>query len=394
MFLANPAFAEESDVLKVNGFGTLGLVHSDNDKADFITTIVQDRGAGYTRSWSAVVDSRLGIQLTYLPTEKFSAVLQVIAEQRDDGIIRPEVEWAYLQYDITPDLSVRLGRAVLPIYLHSQYRKVSYINHWVRPPPEFYVVPVSTNDGISILFNGHIGEVNYILQGLVGQIDQDQAGDLTTEARNSFSIANTFEYGPATLRFAYSQTDLTSKEVNELFDIYRLFGPQGAAIADKYDFDDKRFRIFTVGGSYATGSWFAMSEWSKTKIDTFLGESTAWYVSGGYRFGSVTPYLTYSQTRSVGNDGNRRLDVGAVPPFLAGLATGLNGLLDVITRPVDQKTITVGARWDFAESAAFKVQYDHINLGDNSSGTLSNVHPDFKLGDSVNLLSLVIDFTF
>jgi predicted porin len=394
IFLANLAFAEESDVLKVDGFGTLGLVHSDNDKADFVTTIVQDRGAGYTRSSSAVVDSRLGIQLSYLPTEKFSAVLQVIAEQRDDGVIRPEVEWAYLQYDITPDLKVRLGRTVLPTFLHSQYRKVSYANHWVRPPPEFYVLPVNTSDGISFLFNRHIGEVNYTLQGLFGQRDQDQAGDLTTEARNGFSIANTFEYGPATLRFAYNQANLTSKEVNELFDVYRLFGSQGAAIADKYNFDDKRFRIFTVGGSYVSDSWFVMSEWSNTKVDTFLGESRAWYVSGGYRFGSITPYLTYSQTRSIDNDDDRRLDPGSAPPFLAGLATTLNGVLDVITRPVDQKTITVGARWDFAESAAFKVQYDHINLGNNSSGTLRNVQPDFKLGDTVNLLSLVIDFTF
>ena len=65
-----------------------------------------------------------------------------------------------------------------------------------------------------------------------------------------------------------------------------------------------------------------------------------------------------------------------------------------MTRPVDQKTITMGARWDFASNAAFKVQYDHINLDDNSSGILTNVQPDFKLGDSVNLLSLVVDFTF
>ena len=174
MLSAAPALAEENDVLKLNAFGTLGLVHSDNDKADFVTTVVQSRGAGYTRDWSAVVDSRLGVQLTYLPTDKLSAVLQVIAEQRDDGVIRPEVEWAYLQYAITPALSVRVGRTVLPTYLHSQYRKVSYANHWVRPPAEFYVVPVNSSDGISILFNSHIGELNYALHAVFGQGDQDQ----------------------------------------------------------------------------------------------------------------------------------------------------------------------------------------------------------------------------
>ena len=394
MFVAGPALAAENDALKINAFGTLGLVHSDNDKADFVTTVVQSRGAGYTRDWSGVVDSRLGVQLTYLPTDKLSAVLQVIAEQRDDGVIRPEVEWAYLQYAITPSLSVRIGRTVLPTYLHSQYRKVSYANHWVRPPAEFYVVPVNNSDGISILFNRHFGELNYALHGVFGQGDQDQAGDLRTEAKNTLAIANTFEYGAATLRFAYSQSQLTSKEINELFDVYRLFGSQGSAIADRYNMDYKRLRIFTVGGSYDPGAWFVMSEWSKTKIESFFGNSIAWYVSGGYRLGSVTPYLTYAQTRSAGDGSKQQLDAGSAPPFLAGLANNLNGVLAAMTRPVDQKTITMGARWDFASNAAFKVQYDHINLDDNSSGVLTNVQPDFKLGDSVNLLSLVVDFTF
>lgn len=394
IFLANTAFAEESDVLKFNGFGTLGLVHSDNDSADFITTVAQDRGAGYTRSWSPLVDSRLGLQLSYVPNEKFSAVLQVIAEQRHDGVIKPDVEWAYLQYALTPDFTLRLGRTVLPIYLNSEYRKVGYANHWVRPPVELYVIPVNTGDGVDFTYNRHFGDLNYTLRGALTQMDQDQGRGLSTEARNTLVIANNFQYGPALFRFAFAQADLTSKEVNALFDPFRLLGPAGAAIADKYDFDDKRLHTLTVGWSYEPESWFVTGEWSKSRMESFLGDSSAWYVSGGYRWGRVTPYLTYSQTRSVGNDRNAAVDTGAIAPPLVGLASALNGFLGAITRPVDQKTISVGTRWDFAENAAFKIQYNHINLGDNSSGTLSNVQPDFKLGDSVNLLSMTVDFVF
>lgn len=394
MLSAMPALAEEGDVLKLDAFGTLGVVHSDNDSADFTTTILQSRGAGHTRRWSGVVDSRLGAQLSYLPTDRFSAVLQVIAEQRDDGVIRPEVEWAYLQYAITPELQARIGRVVLPTFLHSQYRKVSYANHWVRPPAEFYVVPVNNTDGISLQYTPHIGALNYTLHGVFGQGDQDQAGDIRTEARNTITIANTFEYGPTTLRFAYNQTDLTSSEVNTLFDVYRSFGPQGAGIADAYDLDDKRLRILTVGGSYDAGTWFVMGEWQRSHSETFLGDNKAWYVSGGYRLGNgITPYLTYAQTSTAGGN-ERRLNTAAAPPFLAGLVPGLNSALDVITRPVDQQTLSLGARWDFTANAALKLQYDRIDLGGNSSGTLTNVQPDFRLGDSVNLLSLVVDFTF
>src|SRR5690606_22083262 len=65
------------DVFRFSGFGTLGVAGSDNDRADFISNFFQPNGAGYTRDWSTSVDSRLGVQLTYLPTDKFSAVLQV-----------------------------------------------------------------------------------------------------------------------------------------------------------------------------------------------------------------------------------------------------------------------------------------------------------------------------
>ena len=394
IFLANTGFAEESDVLKFNGFGTLGLVHSDNDKADFVTTLVQSRGAGYTRSWSPVVDSRLGMQLSFVPNQKFSAVFQAIAEQRDDGVVRPEVEWAYLQYALTSDMTIRVGRTVLPIYLNSQHRKVGYANVWVRPPVEFYVVPFNTGDGIDITYNRHFGELNYTFQGVVSQYDQEQGGGYSTEFRDGLTIANTFQYGAATFRLAYIRSVLTTKEINEFFDVFRIFGPEGVAIADKYDIDGKRVQIITVGGSYDPGTWFVTGEWNKSQSRTSLGDTTAWYVSGGYRWGSVTPYLTYSQTRSVDSDQNDGLNLSSIPPPLIGLASGLNGVLSTLIRPVDQKTISIGTRWDFAENAAFKVQYNHINLGSNSSGTLSNVQPDFKLGDSVNLLSMTVDFIF
>src|ERR1700687_2237181 len=35
-----------------SGFGTLGAVHSDYSQADFIGSVIQPRGAGYSRSWS------------------------------------------------------------------------------------------------------------------------------------------------------------------------------------------------------------------------------------------------------------------------------------------------------------------------------------------------------
>src|ERR1035437_7564818 len=47
-----------------SGFGTLGAVHSTEDKADYTSSpFTKPSGAGYTRNWSGDVDSRLGAQL-------------------------------------------------------------------------------------------------------------------------------------------------------------------------------------------------------------------------------------------------------------------------------------------------------------------------------------------
>jgi hypothetical protein len=108
-----------------SGFGTLGIVHSSENQADFVSSNLKPNGAGYTRSWSATVDSLLAAQVTANFTPQLSAVLQVIAEQNYDGSWGPHVEWANIKYEFTPDLSLRAGRIVQPAFLVSDYRKVA-----------------------------------------------------------------------------------------------------------------------------------------------------------------------------------------------------------------------------------------------------------------------------
>ena len=130
---AQPVGSPES-IFSFSGFGTVGLAHSSEKRADFIANDLQLRGAGRNGKWSAEVDSRIGVQLDAKFNSQLSAVLQVTSEQRYDGSYKPELEWANIKYQITPDLSVRAGRIVLPTFLLSDSRKVGYASPWVRPP--------------------------------------------------------------------------------------------------------------------------------------------------------------------------------------------------------------------------------------------------------------------
>jgi opacity protein-like surface antigen len=126
--LASEACAEDTvePLFSLSGFGTLGVVHSSAEQADFTNSIFKPNGAGYSESWSAGVDSRLGAQVTSSPTSRLLLVLQVIAEQSYDGTYRPHVEWANIKYQFTPDFSVRVGRTELTAFLVTDTIKVGY----------------------------------------------------------------------------------------------------------------------------------------------------------------------------------------------------------------------------------------------------------------------------
>ncbi len=383
-----------------SGFGTLGVVHSSEGKADFTSSSLKPNGAGHTHAWSADVDSRIGAQVTANFTPQISAVVQVISEQRYDNSYTPGVEWANIKYAFTPDISIRAGRIVLPVFLVSDFRKVGYANPWVRPPVEVYsLVPIGNSDGVDASYRVHVGEFTHTVQGAYGSSEPRlPAGGGKAQAKNAWGISYTGEYGAATVHATYYKTDLTLESFKPLFDGFRQFGPfgpEGPALADKYDTINKPFNFVGLGAMYDPGGWFVMSEWGATDSHSVLGKRSAWYGSGGYRFGKFTPYLTYAQAKAESNTTDPGLTLSALPPFLvapaAGLNAGLNASLGSI--PV-QKTISVGTRWDFAKNAALKLQFDHTRLGAGSAGTLINIQPGFQPGGRVNVFSATIDFVF
>lgn len=378
----------DTSMFSFSGFGTLGVVHSSEDQADFTSSLFKPNGAGHSHAWSADVDSLIAAQVTADFTPQLSAILQVISEQNYDNTYRPHVEWANIRYQFTPDFSVRAGRTVLPAFLLSDTRKVGYTYPWVRPPLEVYrLLPVTASDGLDLSYRLHLGELANTLQVDVGKKDTKLVNNGgTAEAKGSWGLSNTTEYGSLTTRITYQKSYLTIASLNALFDAFRQFGPQGAAIADKYDSDDKPINFIGVGVSYDPGNWFVMGEWGKADTHSSIGKLMGWYLSGGYRFGKFTPYVTYARANA-----DNLSDPGLAAPGAAGLNAALNSILS--SKPV-QNTISIGGRWDFMKNADFKLQFDHTDIGTGSSGVLNNIQPGFQPGGKVNVLSATVDFVF
>jgi hypothetical protein len=309
------------------------------------------------------------------------------------------MEWANIKYQFTPDLDVRIGRTALPIFMFTDTRNVSYTSPWVRLPVEVYqLVPVSTNDGVDASYRTQVGGMTNTVQFTAGGSDTrvpTSDGRATLHARGLKAISDTFEKGFATVRLAYGRSRLTIAKFDPLFDAFRQFGPQGAAIADKYAVDDRAVTFFDLGAGYDPGDWFVMSELGHFSTDSLPGNVTGWYVSGGPRLGKFTPFATYAARKVDSNRSDPGLTVAALPPLLAGAATELNATLNQeLESTAVQRTISVGVRWDFIKNLDCKLQVDHTRNGAGSAGELEDLQPGFKPGGTVNLISATLDFVF
>ena len=390
-----------SSIFSFAGFGTVGVVHSSESQADFTNNRFQANGAGYTRNWSPTVDSLLAGQVTADFTKRLSAVVQVIAQQRYDGGYRPQVEWANIRYEITPDFSVRLGRTALPVFMENDSRRIGYSNPWVRPPGEVYgLEPVSSSDGVDVSYRMPMGKTINTIQVSAGSTDTKFPGatvipDGVTNVRRLIVITDSIERGFVIVHFTYLQARLTVDAIKPLFDAFRLFGPQGEEIADEYQLQDHAVTFLSVGANYDPGRWFAMGEWGRFQSHSFVGAANGWYVSVGYRIGKVTPYGTYASVRPFGNTSDPGLDVTFLPPDLAAQARALNaGLNATLGAAPSQRTISLGARWDFRRNMDAKLQLDRGYIGAGSPGLLTNLQPGFQTGGTVDLISATVDFVF
>ncbi|MBC7468658.1 MAG: hypothetical protein H7322_04965 [Ramlibacter sp.] len=394
---AGAAHGQSLPEVKFSGFGTVAATHSSDRNADYVGTIFQPNGAGTTRSWAFGVDSKLGGQVDAKFSDRWSAVVQVVSQHNNDNSYSPRIEWANVKFQATPELSVRLGRIAAPSFLVSDTRFVGYAQPWVRPPVEVYgVIPITSNDGVDLSYRKQFGSVTNTLQAYYGTATARlESGQVKSKA--GWGINDSVQMGDLTLRAGYTanKLDLDIPGVNTLVGGISQFGalpapigPQATALAQKYSTRDMKVGSYSLAASYDPGQWFAMAEFVDFQGAGILADSRSWYVTGGYRFGSFTPYASYARTRSsVAYEPG--ISFPAAAPLNAGLNTTLNNQFNG-----SQDTTSAGVRWDFMKNTALKAQYDHVKLGSGSAGRLAHPLPALARGGSFNLFSVALDFVF
>lgn len=391
------ARADNDPGWSVSGYGTVGAAHASLRDADYTASMLHPSGAGQSHRWSTDVDTNFGMQLDARLNRRWSAVLQVVSEQGVDNSYRPHVEWANIKYQATPDLALRVGRIALPMFLTADYRRIGYIYPWVRPPVEMYGgLPFSSSDGVDATLRWSAGPLNNASQVFFGHDDIRLFGSSRAQARHIVGLSNSSDWGALNLRISAIQAEATIDLAAPLFDGFKAFGPAGAAIARRYDIDHRMVRFANVGFDYDPGTWFLMGEAGRSQSRSFMGSSHSVYLSAGYRWKTLTPYLTRARVRAVSETSSAGLPPAGLPPAYAGAATQLNGGLNELLRGSipQQSSNSIGLRWDVVGNAALKFQYDAVTPHDGSDGTLINATPTFRSERTYHVTSIALSFVY
>lgn len=409
IFASAAAHAELPVGLSFSGFGTVAFTHSSTDQADYIGGRFQPNGAGHTRNVDFAPDTRLGGQVSAQFNDQWSAVLQVVSQHQYDNGFDPKVEWANIKYQVTPGLSLRVGRIALPSYLLSESRFVGYANPWAHMPVEVYsALPLTSSDGVDMSYRHAFGAVNNTFQAYYGSNKFGLPDNASGKSNPVWGFNNTVEFGSWTLRAGYTHTtlDLNAPLLTQLFAGINAFADATAvgfpavsaearAMANKYQLEGQNSSAIALGVNYDPGNWFVMAELLAFKGKGIALDNRNWYTTVGYRLGAFTPYVTHARTKYQTETEPGITTLTTIPQLdtNAGLITGaVNQILSGSNST--QSTTSVGVRWDAVRNVAIKAQYDHVSLGDGSSGRFTKVQPGFERGGKVDLLTVSVDFVF
>ena len=408
---AHADFTSDDGRARLSGFGTLGVARTNSDDALFN---YPGQGGGVDKQAGMEVDSKVGLQGTYKFTDSISGTAQLLTKYRAQGQYQPEFEWAFAKWQATPGLSIRAGRIGAPFFMISDFRDVGYANTAVRPPLDVYgQVPVSSSDGGDISYQMNLGGTTLTGTLWGGQARADYASALrstsaqgttdvdpvTVRIKKQIGVNLQAEFdGGYTLRFGHSQGRL-SVDSGSINSTIALAGQLGGAAARNIASnalltDDTKASFTGIGASVDRDNFVVATEFTKRRIKQgTVADTTGWYVLGGYRIGSVLPYVVVSKLK---------VDSVNVPTVSAAtvgttLARGIAALQS--TQSVAQKTTSIGVRWDAMRNTAVKVQFDRVSKPANSNGLFLVENPVTDTAfqqakKNINVISLAVDFVF
>ncbi|MEN8636132.1 porin [Pseudoalteromonas distincta] len=334
--------------VRINGFASIvGGKSLDSDSTLY----------GYDDDISFKNESKFALQLSADLHEKLTATAQIIARGEDD--FDATFEWAYVTYEYSDELQFSAGKMRVPFYKYSDFLDVGYAYRWVRPPKSVYGIPFSTYEGVSVVYSSQLGDWDSTLQGFYGAFDGDIdvfGTELPAELNNLGGINWSLSYDWFSARAAYIVADTSiSSEDSGLIGLVSVLSDSGLTnTANDLITEEDKTSFFGVGFSIDYENFLFDAEYTQFEVeDSILPEQSQYYASVGYRIDSVIVHFTYEDNDDK-HDSSRFNTIESIPT----LNSAVNGALEGLR--AQSNVYTIGARYDFHPSAAFKIDFSRF----------------------------------
>lgn len=440
---AHAGYSSPDGNFSLSGFGTLGYARSSTDDALYN---YRGQGGGADKNGSFGTDTKAGVQGTYHWTPTLQGTAQVMSKLTPSGDYSPGIEWAFAKWQAVPALAIRAGRMGAPYFMLSDFREVNYAVTSVRPSMDVYSqVAVTTFEGADATYQLNLGPATINSTLWVGRSSAPYALDLPQNRKPSdIKIKNivglnvtaeldnglTFRFGHAAGKLTVTSEGSLAIAAGAASLAGRLSAVPGnpfASSAQQYSdvqaaltAQDKDATFDGIGFTYDEGNWVASGEFTRRKTKTYISDTTG--ISGlvGYRVGKFTPYFGASRLKT--DERHSTVAPSALPSAYLAAVTGsgpagpatatalataagsvyYGSRFVMDTQKVDEKTTSVGVRWDARSNLAVKAQFDRITKPADAAGlflvplttAVATNNAWVNTARSVNVLSVSVDFVF
>lgn len=393
--MARAAEVDEASVARwaVNGFGTLGAAHHDEDDTRFRRSVDQ-RGGVREGLVEIRNDSVLGVQLNGVLDSRWSVMAQAVTRQDVDRKWTPQLTWAFVKYMPNDWSEFRFGRMAVDIYLDGDSRHVGYVYTTARPYADVYGrLTFDTFDGVDATFQRTLGPGLVRLKLFGGRTRGDvYLNDSVYALEKGRTFGATVDWVGEELSLKLSWGSMVTTRDTQNDPLLMILQPVAAYFPDAAEraaeiTHSNRISYLGLGIGWERGPYSLQVVGTDMSMTVYPGfEGWGMGATAAYRIGSWKPFVTYS--RSIIDPVERQLDLAKISNPLLSYAWPY---AHNYTRH-DQYTAGVGVRWDFADNAALKLQADRVEAKRSSS--LLDAAGNRTDARSFTLLSATLDFVF
>jgi hypothetical protein len=167
-----------------------------------------------------------------------------------------------------------------------------------------------------------------------------------------------------------------------------------------FDLANIRARYVSFGLNYDRNNWVLAAEWMRTYASSAIAAGTAAYVTVGHRFGNLTPYVTFSRSRAGEDQPLATPQWGqALSPYAPILGPAAapqaqllgESVVDLLNSSrIDQRTQSIGVRWEINDQTSLKFQHDLVTVGPVGTALWHGQ----ASGGRARVTSVVMEFVF